>query len=146
MDKKQRKIVHDIANAFNIKSKSIGNGAKRFPCLYRTSRTISYSESSFATVVRRVSQRFFPRMDRGKIGGGIRAMRAGDQRGGTAAASHRDGDVVGAGAPELGAENKGRAILERMGWSTGTALGALNNKGMLQPVSHIVKNTKAGLG
>jgi hypothetical protein len=33
-----------------------------------------------------------------------------------------------------------------MGWSTGTALGALNNKGILQPVLHVVKTTKAGLG
>jgi hypothetical protein len=61
------------------------------------------------------------------------------------AATYVDGDVVGASAPEIGAENKGRAMLEKMGWSTGTALGALN-KGILQPVTHVVKNTKAGLG
>jgi hypothetical protein len=63
-----------------------------------------------------------------------------------AAVSYRDGDIVGGSAPELGVENKGRAMLEKMGWSTGTALGALNNKGILQPVSHVVKTTKAGLG
>ena len=63
-----------------------------------------------------------------------------------AAVSYRDGDIVGGSAPELGIENKGRAMLEKMGWSTGTALGALNNKGILQPVSHVVKTTKAGLG
>ena len=67
-------------------------------------------------------------------------------RTGMAAASYRDGDVVGAAAPEIGVENKGRAMLEKMGWSSGTALGALNNKGILQPVAHIVKNSKAGLG
>jgi len=53
---------------------------------------------------------------------------------------------VGGSAPELGIENKGRAMLERMGWNQGDALGALNNKGILQPVLHVVKNTKAGLG
>jgi len=37
-------------------------------------------------------------------------------------------------------------MLEKMGWSSGTALGALNNKGILEPVSHVVKTTKAGLG
>jgi len=67
-------------------------------------------------------------------------------RAGVKAATYMDGDVVGASAPEIGAENKGRAMLERMGWSRGTALGALNNKGILQPVKHVVKNTKAGLG
>lgn len=62
------------------------------------------------------------------------------------AVSYRDGEVVGHMAPELGIENKGRAMLEKMGWSTGTALGALNNKGIMQPVVHVVKTTKAGLG
>lgn len=57
-----------------------------------------------------------------------------------------DGDVVGASAPEIGVENRGRAILEKMGWSSGTALGATNNKGILQPVAHVVKNSRAGLG
>ena len=61
-------------------------------------------------------------------------------------ASYRDGEVVGAGAPELSAENRGRTMLEKMGWSSGTPLGALNNKGLLQPISHIVKNTRTGLG
>lgn len=60
--------------------------------------------------------------------------------------SYMDGDVVGASAPEIGAGNKGRAMLEKMGWSTGTALGAANNKGILQPVAQVVKNSKAGLG
>ena len=53
---------------------------------------------------------------------------------------------MGAAAPEIGLENKGRSMLEKMGWSTGTALGALNNKGIMQPVTHIVKTNKAGLG
>ena len=65
---------------------------------------------------------------------------------GAAYVAYRDGEVVGATAPELGAENRGRAMLERMGWSSGTALGALDNKGLLLPLSHIVKKTRTGLG
>lgn len=57
-----------------------------------------------------------------------------------------EGDVVGASAPEIGVGNRGRAMLEKMGWSTGTALGASNNKGILQPVAHVVKNSRTGLG
>jgi hypothetical protein len=59
--------------------------------------------------------------------------------------SYRDGEVVGAGAPELGVENRGRAMLEKMGWSKGTALGATSN-GILLPIAHVVKNTRTGLG
>ncbi|KAH6677537.1 hypothetical protein B0J14DRAFT_345847 [Halenospora varia] len=141
MDKADRKVVHEIANAFKLKSKSMGAGKTRFPVLYRTTKTSIYAEGKFAAVEARLTRRFLPRMDiSGRKSGG---------RGsgfGNAAVSYRDGDIVGGSAPELGIENKGRAMLEKMGWSTGTALGAINNKGILQPVSHVVKTTKAGLG
>jgi hypothetical protein len=32
-----------------------------------------------------------------------------------------------------------------MGWSKGMGLGALDNKGILQPITHTVKMSKAGL-
>jgi hypothetical protein len=145
MDKAVRKVVHEIANAFQLKSKSAGSGKKRFPVLYRTTRTSSYDERVFQNVTTRLNRRFLPRMDVSrKSGGGPRRTARGG--GGDAGVSYRDGDVVGGSAPELGVENRGRAMLEKMGWSFGTALGALNNKGILQPVSHVVKTTKAGLG
>ncbi|KAH8661350.1 hypothetical protein BGZ60DRAFT_433175 [Tricladium varicosporioides] len=141
MDKADRKVIHEIANAFKLKSKSMGFGKTRFPILYRTSRTSIYAEGKFAAVEARLMHRFLPRMDVSgrKSGGRSRGF-------GNAAVSYQDGDIVGGSAPELGIENKGRAMLEKMGWSTGTALGAINNKGILQPVSHVVKTTKAGLG
>jgi hypothetical protein len=146
MDKADRKMVHEFAQAFNLKSKSVGSGNKRFPVLYRTKNTSVFVEGKFAAVEARLSRRFMSRMDVGgkKFGGQRPARGGGGGFGGDV--SYRDGDVVGASAPELGAENRGRAMLEKMGWSTGTALGALNNKGILQPVSHVVKTTKAGLG
>jgi G-patch domain/R3H domain len=146
MDKADRKVVHELANAFNLKSKSAGSGNKRFPVLYRTSQRTSFSEVKFAAVEARLTRRFLPRMDLRGRNTTSTLKRSG--RGGFAstAVSYRDGDIVGGSAPELGIENKGRAMLEKMGWSTGTALGALNNKGILQPVSHVVKTTKAGLG
>lgn len=142
MDKKDRILVHEIANAFNLKSKSVGAERKRFPVLYRTQRTSVFDEVIFDSVERRISRRFFPRMDiKGKRP--VIKPRSGLD---SASVRYRDGDVVGGSAPELGIENRGRAMLEKMGWSSGTALGAINNKGILQPVSHVVKTTKAGLG
>jgi hypothetical protein len=150
MDKAYRKIVHEIANAFNLKSKSAGTGNNRFPILYRTSRTFAFIERTWSEVDARVTRRYLPRSDVGrnkwpKSGGAKKPGRGG---GGfnNAAVSYRDGDEVGGSAPELGAENRGRAMLEKMGWSHGTALGAENNKGILKPISHVVKNTRAGLG
>jgi hypothetical protein len=147
MDSADRKVVHELARAFNVKSKSAGSGNKRFPVWHRTSRTSVYVERNFNAIEERLSRRFLPRLDVSgkKSGTGPKRTKGG---GGfnNASVSYRDGDVVGGSAPELGAENKGRAMLEKMGWSSGTALGALNNKGILQPVSHVVKTTKAGLG
>ncbi|KAG9228808.1 hypothetical protein BJ875DRAFT_223578 [Amylocarpus encephaloides] len=143
MNKLDRKIVHELGNIFNLKTKSVGQGNDRRPILYRIARTPRvYVEGTFEVADARLCRRFLPRMDPGSKKSG--ASRLG--RGGDTGTRYRDGDVVGASAPELGAENKGRAMLEKMGWSTGTALGALNNKGILQPVTHVVKTSKAGLG
>ncbi|KAJ0164912.1 Protein SQS1 [Colletotrichum tanaceti] len=145
MDNHARKVIHELASKFNIKSKSTGSGDHRRPMLHRTFRTAKFADETFDMAITRVGRKYFPRNDI--------AVRAAVQRqsarrggGGHAGVIYRDGEVVGGSAPELGQENKGRAMLEKMGWSSGTALGALNNKGILQPVAHVVKRSKAGLG
>lgn len=153
MDKKDRKIVHEVANLLSLTSASRGHGKSRFPTLSKNKRTPIFDSSNINDVERLFSSgRFARRMGlmgsggtskRGAPGTKTRAQTGG---GGTKAASYMDGDVVGASAPEIGAGNKGRVMLEKMGWSTGTALGAINNKGILQPVAHVVKSSKAGLG
>ncbi|KAK3168034.1 hypothetical protein OEA41_004480 [Lepraria neglecta] len=147
MAQEERKSVHEIANVFKLKSKSIGTGTSRYPVLYKTPRTTQYDEDALGSIEALLSsRRFLPRMDRPKKKGA--PSRRG--RGGgfaTAGVSYRDGEIVGAAAPELGQENRGRAMLEKMGWSTGTALGALNNNsGVVQPIAQVVKTGKAGLG
>ena len=142
----ERKIVHEIANVFKLKSKSIGGGRSRYPVLYKTSRTVQYSEETFKAAESMLfSGRFLPHMDRVRKG----ALAGKSRRSGAASTgvSYRDGEVVGAAAPEIGQENRGRTMLERMGWSTGTALGASNNsRGLVQPVAQVVKTSRSGLG
>lgn len=148
MGHRERKMVHEIANVLGLKSKSTGSGKSRFPVLYRTPRTVAYDENAIKSLEAQMSSgKEFLRLRNRGLGKGSATMRK--TRGGgfnNAAVSYRDGEIVGAAAPELGQENKGRAMLEKMGWSTGTALGALNNKGIMQPLAHVVKTTKAGLG
>jgi hypothetical protein len=149
MEKADRKCVHELAVAFRLKSKSVGKGELRFPVLYRTRQTLTFAtESEFTAIETQITRRFLPRMDLKRASRTGTPRRTGGSGGGgsSTAASYRDGDIVGASAPQLGVENKGRAMLEKMGWSMGTALGALNNKGILEPVSHVVKTSKAGLG
>lgn len=148
MTKHRRKAIHELANVANLKSQSRGNGPARFTMLLKTSRTPGYTHKTTSKLDsllsgRKLNRRLFqswgsdatkptkPKAKRGAVGGAV---------------SYMDGDVVGASAPEIGVENRGRAMLEKMGWSSGTALGASNNKGILQPVAHVVKTSRAGLG
>ncbi|KAJ5116501.1 hypothetical protein N7456_000849 [Penicillium angulare] len=146
MTKHRRKTIHELANKVNLKSQSRGNGLDRFPVLLKTSRTPKYTRKTISQVDnllsgRKLNRRLF------QSWGPETSKSTKPKRGGPGAGvSYMDGDVVGASAPEIGAGNRGRAMLEKMGWSSGTALGASNNKGILQPVAHVVKNSRAGLG
>ena len=142
MDKRRRKIVHELADALTLKSQSRGNGPSRCPVLRKTTRTPNYTPKTISHF-EKVFSGSKPANLAAKIWG--KSTKGRGSRTGNSA-SYADGDVVGASAPEIGAENKGRVMLEKMGWSTGTALGAMNNKGILQPVAHVVKNTRVGLG
>lgn len=56
----------------------------------------------------------------------------------------REGDIVGEKAPEIGQENIGRRLLEKLGWKYGEGLG-MNNHGINEPVVARVKKSKLGL-
>lgn len=149
MTSADRKTVHELCLNCNLKSKSVGKGNTRAPILTKTQRSTPMSDAIFDTHFARLTRRFMPRPDvSGKRMPRTRGFGGGGRGGGfnNAAVGYRDGDIVGGSAPELGVENKGRAMLEKMGWSSGTALGALGNKGIMLPVAHVVKNTRAGLG
>ena len=156
MDKHARKSLHELASRFKIKSQSTGDGDQRRPVLYRTKRTAVYSHMTEATrdvdrEARKIHRKYFHRMDvkgeRGMRGNdsGPRENRGG-AGGGFKALVLREGEIVGASAPQLGKDNKGHAMLEKMGWSKGMALGTIENKGIMEPVAQVIKRSKAGLG
>ncbi|CRG83258.1 Protein SQS1 [Talaromyces islandicus] len=147
MDKKQRRVVHELANAVSLKSQSRGKGSTRYPVMYKTARTPNFNGKHSVKLDKILSQSRFvkignmrPRNYDKEPKKGKNIQRSKGDFG------YTEGDVVGGSAPEIGANNKGRAMLEKMGWSSGTALGALNNKGILQPVTQVMKNSRAGLG
>ncbi|KAI6245292.1 hypothetical protein HI914_06507 [Erysiphe necator] len=144
MKKSNRQVVHEMANMLKLKSKSNGIGASRFPVLYRTSRTTQYAEDIFQSMELAFTRGFFPRNNYKfkKYSKNNKFRKNGTKK---AAVSYREGEIVGGSAPEISVNNKGRTMLEKMGWSSGTALGALNNKGILQPLSQTVKKSKRGL-
>ncbi|KAK3496526.1 hypothetical protein B0T13DRAFT_399934 [Neurospora crassa] len=153
MDKQARKVLHELANKFKIKSQSTGKGDQRRPILYRTKATLRYNGHRSEEVVThvdqaavRINRKYFHRVDAKGKPSYKTPSGGGGGRSGHQAVTVREGEIVGASAPELGQENKGRAMLEKMGWSKGMGLGSLDNKGILEPVKQVVKRSKAGLG
>ncbi|KAJ5910275.1 hypothetical protein N7504_004918 [Penicillium tannophilum] len=146
MTKHRRKTIHELANKVNLKSQSRGNGLTRFPILLKTSHTPKHTRKTIPQFDNLLSGRKLNRRLYQSWGPDASRPSKAKRSGGSGAVSYMDGDVVGASAPEIGAGNRGRAMLEKMGWSSGTALGASNNKGILQPVTQVVKNSRAGLG
>jgi hypothetical protein len=145
MAKNDRKELHEIAVVLKLTSKSIGTGKDRFPVLTKTSRTHYTPE---------ILNRAIDASAKGFLGHGSKTARklsrqtakaAKGGSGSTAAAQLRNGEVVGAGAAELGKENFGHRLMEKMGWSKGMALGK-GGEGRLEPVEQKVRLGTAGLG
>jgi hypothetical protein len=147
MDAHRRATIHQAAKFFNLSSRSRGDGHDRFTVLNRTSRTRVYTDAEFDKTM--LHKGFLKRLSgplQGKKGPG--PARAPAFRSGPRArpqVGYRDGEKVGANAPELGPENKGHALMMKMGWSKGMALGTTDNQGILHPIAHTVKTNKAGL-
>lgn len=157
LDKHARKVLHELANKFNVKSQSTGKGDQRRPVLYRTSRTVRYTSTTIGDATGHVEQaamrihrKYFHRVDKAQGAatprGGMMGSAANRSVTGHKALTFRDGEIVGASVPELSQENKGRTMLEKMGWSKGMSLGAFDNQGILEPVTQVMKRSKAGLG
>jgi hypothetical protein len=150
MDKHDRKSLHEIASVLNLKSKSVGAGKTRAPILYKTSRTAEYTDATFYRITTAANRGFLKNSAfKGKNpkGGAIPKMqRGGKGRGAdTSSTSLKHGDVVGGGAKEIGRENFGHRLMEKMGWQSGTALGK-DGSGLLTPVEQIMRTGRSGLG
>ncbi|KAK9456850.1 hypothetical protein V1511DRAFT_495485 [Dipodascopsis uninucleata] len=141
MDKSNRKASHILAANYGLKSKSIGEGKDRFTILYKSTRTSDFKLDY--RKIKSIEDRILRRMDNKS---GKQYNNVAKSGGGKAQVKLREGDIVGNNAPEIGSENFGRRLLERMGWKSGTGLGVKGNVGMAVPIMATVKTSKAGLG
>lgn len=154
MEAPVRAAVHRLAKSLKLHSHSEGKeglGMGRYPVLTKTPRTPQYTFQTIWQVDDLMNLRkFFPKnlykMSKVPRSSGAARQRRGGGGGVMSGATYRDGEEVAASAPEIGADNRGRVLLEKMGWVAGTGIGAVGNQGGLDPIRHIVKTTKAGLG
>ncbi|BFZ59041.1 squalene synthetase-like protein [Saitoella coloradoensis] len=149
MDRFSRRTVHTLASAYNLKSKSVGTGKRRAPTLIKTMKTSYPRDERLVDEILarhdgggRGNTGYLPRLDRPRP----RPGKTVGQRGGVSGlVRNNNGSVVGGDAPEIGAGNLGRKLLEKMGWSSGQGLGVEGRTGISVPVMAVVKTDKRGL-
>lgn len=138
--------MHELAHIFGLKSRSIGKGLSRHPIIYKTATSIRYCDGELeprSEGLHRARRSYVPKeRTNGEKDKNYRHRGGADRF----SVGYKEGEIVGAAAPELAAENVGNQLMRKLGWKPGEALGAQNNKGILQPVVHVVKNTRVGLG
>ncbi|KAL2889047.1 Protein SQS1 [Ceratocystis lukuohia] len=132
-----RKGIHDIAHRLGLVSKSTGKGNSRRPVLYKKGNPV-YIRSRFDQIMLLAGKRHF------KVKAA--SMKGAVFSGSSRQTRYQEGEIIGGSLPKLGNDNRGHTLLQKMGWSHGTALGTIENKGIMEPVMQKMKNTKAGLG
>ena len=151
MDKALRRAVHVLSQAYSLHSASQGSGKRRYITLYKTKHAsvpeAEYLEDTLVRARRSLGfntkhrDRLLPDNVKGRLG---RTGRPGKNGPGSGGGRLRDGDKVGADAPEIGLDNRGRQMLEKLGWAHGSGLGA-GSQGIFVPLFATIKSSKAGL-
>ncbi|KAI0829778.1 hypothetical protein BC628DRAFT_1314788 [Trametes gibbosa] len=135
-DKETRKLVHELAEAFNLKSQSKGSGSTRYTTLLKTSKSgLAINEKKIRRILKQTTSGAWVGPDGGRSAGRSKP---------TSLAHHREGEVVGKEAPRIGASNQGFKMLAAMGWNDGDSIGL--SGGLEVPLTAIMKKTKLGLG
>jgi hypothetical protein len=121
MKKRDRVGIHLLAEAYSLKSKSMGSGKGRFPVLIRTARTAVYgvNERHIEKIIGSAEGEIVPRAGarKGRLGALWGAL-GGDEGTSTEARSktkNHEGTIVGHGAGKLDEDNLGFRLLRQMG-------------------------------
>lgn len=147
LDPHGNKTVNKLATHYNMKCTRCGNGRHIFMKISKARKTFHYLPD-YNLISYVMKQRpIFKRSDvkkrtREEIES---SEKSSSRRGPKNNAFVREGDIVGAAAPEISSNNIGRQLLEKLGWVKGEGLGAHGNKGISVPLMATVKKSKTGL-
>lgn len=134
LDQDSRRQLHQFAYRIGLDSKSRGFGARRFPVLTKPADFDRPSKSDLRRAQKLVRRIEFLRSD-------IRAEKK-------AKVAPQAGEVIGQEWAQMSTMKgtKAKAMMERMGWKEGDALGSETNKGIAEPIQQVYRYSKAGLG
>jgi hypothetical protein len=135
MEKEARKRVHELAQAFGLKSQSKGKGENRYTTLSKTSRSgVAIREKKVNKILRQAGAASAYMGAPGGFGKGGAARMP----------KHKEGEEVGKAAPKIGETNIGFRMLASMGWHDGERIG--RSGGIDVPIAAVIKHSKRGLG
>ncbi|KAG5421010.1 SQS1 [Candida metapsilosis] len=145
LDSHGNKTLQNMAAAYNMQTDKCGSYNMRHYIKVTKNRKTYKNVPNYNRINAIMRGRpIFHRMDvkREKKSDERKTKRGGG--GNESRARFKEGDVVGAEAPELDQSNLGRIMLEKLGWSQGQGLGKANS-GINEPIVAKVKMSKTGI-
>jgi hypothetical protein len=133
LDRNSRKQLHQFAHRLGLQSKSRGTGSARHPTLIKPAGFCGVTQVTLVKAERMTTRREFFRTDLPRT---------------QVKVTPRPGEVVGQEWAQMSTMKgtKAKAMMEKMGWKMGEGLGTETNKGRAEPIQHVVRYSKAGLG
>ncbi|KAI0464266.1 hypothetical protein LJB42_001872 [Komagataella kurtzmanii] len=128
-----------LADHYQMKGRKFLKGKRQHVTVIKTKRT-NYLSPEYDMIGRLLRQRrVFNRIDVSKKDFSEDKLIKGGSK------SHvKEGEIVGSRAPEIGQDNIGRRMLEKLGWSKGEGLG-LDSRGVTEPILAKIKKSRLGL-
>lgn len=143
LDPHGNKTIMKIAKHYNMKSSKIGKANHTSVVVEKIKKT-KWSTPNYSLIDQLMRQRpVFMRIDVSRP----REEQAAFERIKTIRGKFhvKEGEIVGENAPEIGNENIGRRMLEKLGWKSGEGLGIQGNKGISEPIFAKIKKNRSGL-
>ncbi|CCE79424.1 Piso0_001486 [Millerozyma farinosa CBS 7064] len=143
LDPHGNKTLIKMASLYNLSSLRCGRPPKQYIKVSKNKRTFNYfvDHDRVKSVLRQ--RPVFNRTDQKKP---REEKEKEKQKHKSKGGPHvKEGDIVGGEAPEIGSNNIGRQLLEKLGWVKGEGLGTHGKKGISEPLVAKVKKSKTGL-
>ncbi|GMF62461.1 unnamed protein product [[Candida] boidinii] len=129
LDPHGNKILSKLCECYNMLARKLGNPSVKYVVAVKNKRTYR-KIPDYNAVSRMMKQRpVFHRKDVKRAPEEVASENKSRRKNGINKAHVIEGQVVGAEAPEIGKENIGHKLLEKLGWKKGDALGSDDNKG-----------------
>ncbi|KAI5951152.1 SQS1 [Candida jiufengensis] len=142
LDSHAHKIITKMAQCYNMKVDKCGRkNIRHYLKISKTKTTYKYFPNYDKIQILLRGRPFFNRIDINKPKKEKITKSGG---GNDSKAKFKEGDIVGAEAPEIDTTNLGRQMLEKLGWSAGQGLG-VGNSGINEPIVAKVKMSKTGI-